>query len=195
MTARLSSEKAGPSQREAGGTQLTAITDLMQISCKKTLPNLFGVIIFPQRPLLGQPTITRTGVSAIGEMRFSQDHFWVRLDDETQATIGLTDYLQEKLGEIYGLRLPEEGEEFIKDEPFTMIEAKHERREMKAPISGEVIEVNYEAAEMPEIINEDPLTEGWLVKVEMASGLEFDDLFTEEEYEDHLSEEEDLEED
>ena len=135
------------------------------------------------------------GVSTIGEIRFSPDHFWVRLDDETQATIGLTDYLQEKLGEIYSLRLPEEGEEFVKDEPFTMIEAQNGRRELKAPISGEVIEVNYEAAEVPEIINEDPLTEGWLVKVEMASGLEFDDLFTEEEYEDHLSEEEDLEED
>lgn len=134
-------------------------------------------------------------MSTIGEMRFSPDHFWVRLDDETQATIGLTDYLQEKLGEIYSLRLPEEGEEFIKDEPFTMIEAQNGRRELKAPISGEVVEVNYEAAEVPEIINEDPLTEGWLVKVEMASGLEFDDLFTEEEYEDHLSEAEDLEED
>lgn len=134
-------------------------------------------------------------MSIIGEIRFSQDHFWVRLDGETQATIGLTDYLQEKLGEIYSLRLPEEGEEFIKDEPFTMIEAQNGRRELKAPISGEVVEVNYEAAEVPEIINEDPLTEGWLVKVEMASGLEFDDLFTEEEYEDHLSEEEDLEED
>jgi len=134
-------------------------------------------------------------VSIIGEIRFSQDHFWVRLDDETQATIGLTDYLQDKLGEIYSLRLPEEGEEFVKDEPFTMIEAQNGRRELKAPISGEVVEVNYEAAEVPEIINEDPLTEGWLVKVEMTSGLEFDDLFTEEEYEDHLSEEEDLEED
>ena len=79
-------------------------------------------------------------MSTIGEMRFSPDHFWVRLDDETQATIGLTDYLQEKLGEIYGLRLPEEGEEFIKDEPFSMIEAKNGRRELRAPISGEVIE-------------------------------------------------------
>jgi glycine cleavage system H protein len=134
-------------------------------------------------------------VSTIGEIRFSQDHFWVRLDDETQVTIGLTDYFQEKLGEIYSLRLPEEGEEFIKDEPFSMIEAKNGRRELKAPISGEVLEVNYEAAEVPEIINEDPLTEGWLVKVEMASGLEFDDLYTEEEYEDHLSQSEDLEED
>ena len=128
-------------------------------------------------------------------MRFSRDHVWVRMDDDTQATIGLTDFLQEKMGEIYNLRLPEEGEDFIRDEPFSLIEAKNGRRELKAPISGEVIEVNYEVAEMPEIVNEDPLTEGWLVKVEMTSGQEFDELFTEEEYEDHLSEEEDLEED
>lgn len=134
-------------------------------------------------------------MSTIGEIRFSRNHFWVRMDDDTQATIGLTDFLQEKLGEIYALRLPEEGEEFIKDEPFSMIEAKNGRWELKAPISGEIIEVNYEAAEVPEIVNEDPLTEGWLVKVEMTSGQEFDDLLTEEEYEDHLSEEEDLEED
>jgi glycine cleavage system H protein len=128
-------------------------------------------------------------------MRFSRDHVWVRMDDDTQATIGLTDFLQEKMGEIYNLRLPEEGEDFIRDEPFSLIEAKNGRRELKAPISGEVIEVNYEVAETPEIVNEDPLTEGWLVKVEMTSGQEFDELFTEEEYEDHLSEEEDLEED
>ena len=134
-------------------------------------------------------------MTIIAEMRFSRDHVWVRMDDDTQATIGLTDFLQEKMGEIYNLRLPEEGEEFIKDEPFSLIEAKNGRRELKAPISGEVIEVNYEVAEMPEIVNEDPLTEGWLVKVEMTSGQEFDELFTEEEYEDHLSEEEDLEED
>jgi glycine cleavage system H protein len=117
------------------------------------------------------------------------------MDDDTQATIGLTDYLQEKLGEIYSLRLPEEGEEFIKDEPFSMIEAKNGRRELKAPISGEIVEVNYEAAEVPEIINEDPLTEGWLVRVEISSGQEFDELFTQEEYADHLSDEEDQEED
>lgn len=117
------------------------------------------------------------------------------MDDDSQATIGLTDYLQDKLGEIHSLKLPEEGEEFVKDETFSVVETKNGRRELKAPISGEVIEVNYEAVEVPEIINEDPLAEGWLVKVELTSGPEFDDLFTEEEYEDHLSEEEDLEED
>jgi glycine cleavage system H protein len=127
-------------------------------------------------------------------MRFSRDHVWVRMDDDIRATIGLTDYLQEKLGEIYGLRLPEEGEELIKEESFSVLEAKNGRRELIAPVSGEVIEVNYDAMEVPEIINEDPLAEGWLVKVEMTTGQEFDDLLTEEEYTDHLSEEE-LEED
>jgi glycine cleavage system H protein len=128
-------------------------------------------------------------------MRFSRDHIWVRMDDDNQATIGLTDYLQEKLGEIYSLRLPEEGEDFIKDEFFSVVEAKNGRRELRAPVSGEVVEVNYEAMEVPEIVNEDPMSEGWLLKVEMTSGQEFDELFTEEEYEEHLSEEEDLEED
>ena len=128
-------------------------------------------------------------------MRFGRDHIWVRMDDDIQATIGLTDYLQEKLGEIYSIRLPEEGEDFLKDESFSVIEVKSGRLELKAPVSGEVIEVNYEAVEVPEIINEDPLSEGWLIKVELTSSHEFDELLTEEEYEDFLSEAEDLEED
>jgi len=132
---------------------------------------------------------------AIGEMRFSRDHIWVRLDDDIRATLGLTDFLQEKLGEISSLRLPEEGEEITKDEPFSTVEARNGRRELIAPISGEIIDLNYETLEVPEIVNEDPLTEGWLLKVEMASGLEFDDLLTEEEYEDYLAEAEESEED
>ncbi|MDI6853243.1 MAG: glycine cleavage system protein GcvH [Deltaproteobacteria bacterium] len=131
----------------------------------------------------------------IGEIRFSRDHIWVRADDDIRVTLGISDFLQEKLGEIYSLRLPEEGEEIIKEEAFSTVEAKHGRRELVAPVSGEVVEVNYEALEVPEIINEDPLAEGWLLKIEMPSGQEFDDLLTEEEYEEFLSEEEELEED
>jgi glycine cleavage system H protein len=131
---------------------------------------------------------------AIGEIRFSRDHIWVRLDDDIRVTLGLTDYLQEKLGEIYSLRLPEEGEELIKDEPFSTVEARNGRRELIAPISGEIVEVNYETLEVPEIVNEDPLTEGWLLRVEMASSQEFDDLLTEEEYEEYLAEAEEIEE-
>ncbi|MFW6126663.1 MAG: glycine cleavage system protein H [Thermodesulfobacteriota bacterium] len=128
-------------------------------------------------------------------MRFSRDHIWVRMDDDIQVTLGITDYLQEKLGEIYSLPLPEEGEEINKDEPFGTIEAKNGRQELIAPISGEVIESNYETVEVPEIVNEDPLLEGWLLKVEMSASLEFDDLLTEEEYEDFLAEEAEAEED
>ena len=130
----------------------------------------------------------------IGEIRFSRDHVWVRMDDDIRATLGLTDYLQEKLGEIYNLKLPEEGEELVKEETFSVVEAKNGRLELVAPISGEVIDINYEAVEVPEIINEDPMSEGWLLKVEMTSGPEFDDLFTEDEYTEHLSEEGELEE-
>lgn len=128
-------------------------------------------------------------------MRFSRDHVWVRMDDDIRATLGLTDYVQENLGEIYGFRVPEEGEELIKDETFGVVEAKNGRRELTAPLSGEVIEVNYEAMEVPEIINEDPLAEGWLVKVELGSSAEFDELLTEDEYADYLSDVEELEED
>lgn len=131
---------------------------------------------------------------AIAEIRFSRNHLWVRLDDDIRATIGLTDYLQEKLGEIYSLRLLEEGEEIVRDESFITVEARNGRRELAAPISGEVVEVNYEVLEVPEIINEEPMSDGWLVKVEMPSGTEFDDLLTEDEYQDYLSEEEELEE-
>ncbi|MGQ9688485.1 MAG: glycine cleavage system protein GcvH [Desulfobaccales bacterium] len=140
-----------------------------------------------------QPKGKEGGV--IGEIRFSRDHMWVRLDDDNRATIGLTEYLQEKLGEIYSLPLPEEGEEINKDDPFSTVEAKNGRRELIAPISGEVVELNYETIEVPEIVNEDPMAEGWLLKVEISSSQEFDDLLTEEEYEDFLAQEEELEED
>lgn len=131
---------------------------------------------------------------AIGEIRFSRDHLWIRLDDDIRATVGLTDHLQEKLGEIYSLPLPEEGEEITKDEPFTTVEAKNGRRELIAPLSGEVVDLNYETLEVPEIVNEDPMSEGWLLKVELSASQDFDELLTEEEYEDFLAEEEEGEE-
>lgn len=152
------------------------------------MPKKFFVIIFrPESDARQEDTV-------IGEIRYSRDHVWVRSDDDIRVTLGITDYLQEKLGEIYSIKLPEEGEEIIKEEAFSTVDAKFGRRELIAPISGEVIEVNYEAVEVPEIINEDPLAEGWLLKVEMPSGAEFDDLLTEEEYEEFLSEEAESEE-
>jgi glycine cleavage system H protein len=115
------------------------------------------------------------------------------MEDDIRATIGLTDYLQERLGEIYNLRLLEEGEEIVKDESFITVEARNGRRDLTAPVSGEVVEVNDEVLEVPEIVNEDPMSEGWLLKLEMPASLDFDDLLTEDEYQEYLSEEEELE--
>ncbi len=84
----------------------------------------FRLLYFPSVYPAGRADFIRIGVRTIGELRFGRDHIWVRMDDEVQATLGVTDYLQEKLGEIYSLRLPEEGEEFIKDESFSVIEPK-----------------------------------------------------------------------
>ncbi len=129
----------------------------------------------------------------VGNIRFSQDHLWARLEEDGRVTIGISDYLQEALGEIHNIRLPEEGEELIKDEVFSLIEAQDGRRELVAPLSGEVVEVNYELNDVPELANEDPYDEGWILRLDMTAPGEFNELLTEEEYDEFLKEEADFE--
>jgi len=126
----------------------------------------------------------------IGELRFSQDHLWTRLEENGRAAVGISDFLQERLGEILSIQLPEEGEELSKDEIFGIIEAQNGREELVAPVSGEIIEVNDELTEVPELVNEEPYDDGWLVRLEIVPGAEFADLLSPEEYEDYLNEEE-----
>ncbi|RLA89018.1 MAG: glycine cleavage system protein GcvH [Deltaproteobacteria bacterium] len=125
----------------------------------------------------------------IGEIRYSRDHLWVRVDEDGFATIGISDYLQELLGEISAFSLPDEGEELVKDENFSIIETPEGRLELVAPISGEVSEVNEELLESPELANEEPYNEGWLIRIENLLESEFDELLTLEEYEEYLQEE------
>ena len=129
----------------------------------------------------------------IGELRFSQDHLWARLEEDGRAAVGVSDFLQERLGEILSIQLPEAGEEVIKDEVFGIIEAQNGREELIAPVSGEVVEVNDELTEVPELVNEEPYGDGWLVHLEVSSGAEFADLLSQEDYEDYLTEEEGVE--
>ncbi len=129
-------------------------------------------------------------VREVGNIRFSQDHLWARLEEDGRVTIGISDFLQEDMGEIYNIHLPEEGEELIKDEAFSVVEAQGGRRELLAPLSGEVVEVNYELNDVPELANEDPYEEGWILRLDMTAPGEFNELLTEEEYEEYLKEEE-----
>jgi glycine cleavage system H protein len=126
----------------------------------------------------------------VGELRFSQEHLWARLEEDGRVTVGITNFLQEELGEIYNFKLPEEGDELIKDEAFSLVEAQGGKEELLAPVSGEIVEVNYELNDVPELANEEPYEDGWLLRLDMTAPNEFDELLTEDEYEEFLKEEE-----
>jgi glycine cleavage system H protein len=130
-------------------------------------------------------------VREVRVLRFSQDHLWARLDEDGRVTIGISDYFQEALGEIYNFKLPEEGDELVKDEAFSLVKAQGGKEELLSPVSGEIIEVNYELTDIPELANEEPYDDGWLLRLEMTAPSEFAELLTEEEYEEFLKEEED----
>jgi glycine cleavage system H protein len=122
------------------------------------------------------------------ELRYSKDHVWARLDDDNRITVGITDYAQEELGDITGIDLPEEGDEVVKDEPFGSIESQNETADIFSPLGGEIVEINQELLDSPEIINEDPYQDGWIIRVDSLSTTEYYELLTAEEYEEYLKE-------
>lgn len=122
------------------------------------------------------------------DLKYSREHEWVKSDGKT-ATIGITDYAQDRLGEIVFVELPNEGEEFEKDETFGVVESVKSVNDIYAPVSCRVIESNDPVVETPEILNEDPYAEGWLIKVELTDPRELKDLMSAKEYEAFLKEE------
>ena len=124
----------------------------------------------------------------IEDLRYTKDHIWVRLDDDNRLTIGVTDYFQEEAGELAGVDLPEEGDELVKDEAFGSLESVKDLTDLYAPLSGEVIEVNEELLDSPELINEDPYQDGWIIRAEISHTRDYEELLTAEEYEEYLKE-------
>jgi glycine cleavage system H protein len=122
------------------------------------------------------------------ELRYSKDHTWARLDDDNRITIGISDYAQEELGDISGITLPEEGDEVIKDESFGSIESQNEVTDLFSPLSGEVVEINQELLDSPEIINEDPYQDGWILRIEVSTTTDYYELLMAEEYDEYLKE-------
>jgi glycine cleavage system H protein len=115
-------------------------------------------------------------------LRYSKEHEWVATEDEV-ATIGIIDYAQEQLGEIVYVELPAVGDKISKDDAFGVVESVKAVSDIYAPVSGTVVEVNQELPESPEMINEDPYGDGWLVKVKVSDATELEDLLDNDEYE------------
>ena len=121
-------------------------------------------------------------------LKYSKEHEWVAAE-ESVATIGITDHAQDELGEIVYLELPSVGEKISKDDPFGVVESVKAVSDIYAPVSGTVVEVNEGLPESPEVINEDPYGDGWLIKVRVSDLSELEDLMDGEEYEEMVAKE------
>jgi glycine cleavage system H protein len=109
------------------------------------------------------------------DLRYHAEHDWARIEGDT-ATLGITWYAQDALGEIVHYEPPEEGSSVAKDESYGEVESVKAVSDIVAPLSGEVTEVNRKAVEEPETINEDPYGDGWLIRVRLSDPSEADGL-------------------
>ncbi len=106
----------------------------------------------------------------MGERRYSETHEWVAVEDGV-ATVGITDFAQSQLGDVVFLELPRKGQKLNAGASFGVIESVKAASDLYAPVEGTVVEVNERLAQNPELVNSDPLGEGWLIKVEAPGGL------------------------
>jgi glycine cleavage system H protein len=109
------------------------------------------------------------------ELRYHKEHDWARVDGDT-ATLGITWYAQDALGEIVHYEAPEEGSSVARDESYGEVESVKAVSDLISPVSGEVVQVNQSVVDKPERINEDPYGDGWLIKVTLSDPSEMDEL-------------------
>jgi len=122
-------------------------------------------------------------------LKYHKEHDWARIEGDV-ATLGVTDYAQESLGDIVYIELPEVGAEVSAGTSYAEIESVKAVSDVFAPVSGTVIEANDEVVDAPELINESPYEDGWLIKVKLTDPGEADELLSAEEYEEMLAEQE-----
>ncbi len=115
------------------------------------------------------------------DLLYHPEHDWARVDG-AQATLGITWYAQDALGEVVFFEQPSVGASLVKDTPYTEVESVKAVSDVVAPLSGQIVEVNEALAENPNAINEDPYGEGWLVRVRLDDPTECDSLMDAESY-------------
>lgn len=117
------------------------------------------------------------------DLKYTKEHEWVRDNGDGTATVGITDFAQSELGDIVFVELEPKGFSFDQDEVFGTVEAVKTVSELYAPITGEIIEINEKLEMEPELVNDDPYGEGWMVKISVNDSSQLDDLMSSDEYE------------
>jgi glycine cleavage system H protein len=109
------------------------------------------------------------------DLRYTKDHEWVRVDGD-EATVGITEYAAQQLGDIVFVELPEDGKAVEQFAPFGVVESVKAVSDLFAPVSGEVIATNPDLAARPELVNEAPYGDGWMLRVRVGDASQLGDL-------------------
>jgi len=115
------------------------------------------------------------------DLKYTREHEWVAIDGAV-ATIGITDHAQHQLGDVVFVELPAVGDRVEKAEAFGVVESTKAVSDVYAPLSGEVTEINDDLPDNPELINEDPYGDGWMIKVAVGELGDLEELMSAEEY-------------
>ena len=118
-------------------------------------------------------------------LKFTKDHEWAMIDNEL-ATIGISDFAQEQLDDIVSIELPKSGSIFRQGQTIAIVDSVKASSDIYTPISGEIMEVNEELIEKPEMINQSPYELGWIVKIKPSNISEFESLMTKEQYDRYI---------
>jgi glycine cleavage system H protein len=123
------------------------------------------------------------------DLRYAASHEWVRIDDEGNATVGISDHAQDALGDIVFVELPEVGASVNAKEEVAVVESVKAASDIYSPVSGEVIAINEELVDTPETVNSAPYDNGWFFKVKMSDQGELEELMDADAYGDHCDSE------
>lgn len=121
------------------------------------------------------------------DLKYTRTHEWVKIEGDV-ATIGITDYAQNELGDITYIELPGSGEELGKSDSFGVVESVKAASDVYMPLSGEIVEGNADAEDAPELINTSPYEKAWLIKIKIADPSEVDELMDADTYTKYVEE-------
>jgi len=123
-------------------------------------------------------------------VKFTKEHEWVKMTNDGQATIGISDFAQQQLGDIVSVELPKVGSNFRRMQAMAIVDSVKASSDIYSPLSGEVMQVNVELSEHPEWINESPYELGWIVKLNPSDLEELENLMTPDQYREFIGENE-----
>jgi glycine cleavage system H protein len=119
-------------------------------------------------------------------IKFTDDHEWLRLETDGSLTVGITDYAQEQLGDVVYVELPEAGTSFDAGKEMAVVESVKAAGDVKVPVAGEVVEVNVRLTDEPELVNTDPMGDGWFLKIVPENLDDLEDLMDEDQYAEYI---------